>query len=361
MSSRQISLPLEALPDNAAGSLQPAKPPKPRDRKLEELNSNKRLAFALSELRDLRAQGQLSSEIFRVAQALVLCGLPYQPTDKTRIIRKVRLGDGSTLTVIFSAALESKMPYGSDRTLLYWMVDKAIKHQSPVVSWKRATEFLKDLGLAESGKNRKDLKERFKRLSGLTIVISRRNGDESILVPLIEEKNLPASVNPDGDQAAHNQLPIERISYGFKLNDRLFKDILAHNIPIPLKLLQKTHKQSQMQDLLIFLYWRSYAAQSETVIPWPMLESQLAHDDSNKRRIKARFRRAISMLRTIWPEFQAQARPAGLWIAPPSKGVQFLPDLQYKRRLKTPESPEDIRSIIETSAAKALGTDLRGT
>jgi hypothetical protein len=141
---------------------------------------------------------------------------------------------------------------------------------------RRATEFLRDLGLAESGKNRKDLKERFNRLSGLTIGISRRNGDDSILMPLIEEKSLPASImsedppiKPTGNDSllANKQAgagealdlpPVQRVAYGFKLNDRLFKDILAHNIPIPLTLLQKTRKQSQMQDLILFLYWRSY-------------------------------------------------------------------------------------------------------
>jgi hypothetical protein len=335
---------------------------KTRDLKLEALESNKKLAIALEQLRQLRNTGELTNEMIRVAQALVLCGLPYQPTDKTKLIRKVRLGDGSTLTVIFTAALEGQMPYGSDRTLLYWMVDKAIKYQSPFVSWKRATEFLKELGMAESGKNRKDLKERFKRLSGLTIGITRRNGDDSLLFPLIEEKHLPSSVDVKEDQEGHQLLPLaadqdphaepKEIVFGFKLNERLFKDLLSHNIPIPLKLLQKTQRKSQMQDLLIFLYWRSYAAQSETIIPWTALQSQLAHDDSNPRRIKIRFRQAISMLRTIWPEFAGEVRKAGLWIAPPLKGSHFLADLPVKRRLPTPETPNDIKQTIERSFSK---------
>jgi hypothetical protein len=172
-------------------------------------------------------------------------------------------------------------------------------------------------------------------------------------MPLIEEKSLPPSLisdlpmratdsdpTPESDQPGPSEVadlpPIQKVAYGFKLNHRLFKDILAHNIPIPLKLLQKTRKQSQMQDLMIFLYWRSYAAQSETMINWPTLENQLAHDDATKRRIKVRFRRAISMLRTIWPELRAEARRNGLWIAPPQDGIQFLPDLQTKRQLETP-------------------------
>ena len=111
-----------------------------------------------------------------------------------------------------------------------------------------------------------------------------------------------------------------------------------------------------MQDLLIFLYWRSYAAQSDTVIPWATLQSQLAQDDSTKRRLKVRFKKAISLLRIMWPEFRAEARPAGLWIAPPKDGVQFLPELQYKRRLPPGQIAADIRETAERSLLKTVGT-----
>jgi len=88
---------------------------------------------------------------------MVLCGLPYNPTTETRIIREARLGGGYTVTVVFGAGLSAEMPYGSDRTLLCRMVDKAIKSQSAFVSWETATEFLRDLRMVNSGKNRADL------------------------------------------------------------------------------------------------------------------------------------------------------------------------------------------------------------
>ena len=43
------------------------------------------------------------------------------------------------------------------------MVDKAIKSQSAFVSWETATEFLRDLGMVNSGKNRAGLKMRYRR------------------------------------------------------------------------------------------------------------------------------------------------------------------------------------------------------
>jgi hypothetical protein len=54
------------------------------------------------------------------------------------------------------------------------MIDKAIKTNSSFVSWETAAEFLQDVGMVNSGKNRADLKARYRRLSGLTIGIRAR-------------------------------------------------------------------------------------------------------------------------------------------------------------------------------------------
>jgi len=72
-----------------------------RDQAKEDVASKSRFAGKLAELRQLRDDGVLSEELIQVAQAMVLCGLPYNPTKETRIIRKARLGDGSTVTVVF--------------------------------------------------------------------------------------------------------------------------------------------------------------------------------------------------------------------------------------------------------------------
>ena len=311
-----------------------------RDRAREEVVSRSRFAGKLAELRQLRDDGVLSEDLIQVAQAMVLCGLPYSPTEETRIIRKARLGDGSTVTVVFSAGLSSEMPYGSDRTLLYWMVDKAIKSQSPFVGWETATEFLQDLGMTNSGKNRADLKKRYRRLSGLTIGVerSKAGSEEAMLMPFIEESRLPSSVDIKSEGRGEQLLPLEKLVFGFKLGDRIFREVLSHHVPVPLRLLQETKKKSQLQDYMLFLYWRCYAAQSETVIPWAGIREQLWQDDTNTRRVRQRFAEAIAALKILWPQMQAEALPQGLWVGPSRKGMQFLMEKQGTRRLVVPAS-----------------------
>jgi hypothetical protein len=311
-----------------------------RDRAKEDVASRSRFAGKLAELRQLRDDGVLSEDLIQVAQAMVLCGLPYNPTKETRIIRKARLGDGSTVTVVFSAGLSAEMPYGSDRTLLYWMVDKAIKSQSAFVSWETATEFLRDLGMVNSGKNRADLKMRYRRLSGLTIGVerSKAGSDETMLMPFIEESRLPSSVDIKSEGRGEQLLPLDKFVFGFKLGDRIFREVLSHHVPVPLRLLQETKRKSQLQDYMLFLYWRCYAAQSETVIPWAGIREQLWQDDTNTRRVRQRFAEAIAALKVLWPQMQAEALPAGLWVGPSRKGMQFLMEKQGTRRLVVPPS-----------------------
>src|ERR1700712_200681 len=314
--------------------------PKKRDRQSEDSSSKGRFVEELVKIREKRDAGSLGMQMTQIAQAMVLCGLPYSPTKETKIVRRARLGDGSTVSVTFSAGLDGiPMPYGSDRTLLHWMIDKAIKTQSPIVGWDTATEFLKDVGLADSGKNRKDLKQRYLRLTGLTIGVVRKGSTEStVLVPFIEESHLPNSVDLKADRNGQQLLKLDAQAFGFKLGDRIFKEILQYHVPVPFELLQATKKKSQLQDLLIFLYWRSFAAQTETLIPWESLREQLWKKDSAESRIRTRFREAIIVFKTIWPELNAEAEKAGLRIGPPHAGRSFLHQAKAGRRLPQPNA-----------------------
>ena len=56
-------------------------------------------------LREDRDTGALGDEVIKMAQALILCTLPYRPTQDRQIVRSARLSDGSTLRVTFTAGI----------------------------------------------------------------------------------------------------------------------------------------------------------------------------------------------------------------------------------------------------------------
>ncbi len=176
-----------------------------RNRAAEKTVAKGKQALRLGQLLDDRNTGKLGDEVIKIAQAMLLCTLPYSATTENHISRTARLGDGSTLTVTFSTGISDvPLPFGSDRKLLAWVFDRAINSESPMIAWESAWEYQKEMGLKRSGKNNKDLRERFHRISGLNINIERKDasGVAGKNFSIIDTYHLPPSitgrkVNPD--------------------------------------------------------------------------------------------------------------------------------------------------------------------
>lgn len=92
--------------------------------------------------------------------------------------------------------------------------------------------------------------------------------------------------------------------------------------------------RSQIQDYVLWLYWRAFAAKQDTLIPWRSVREQLWQNDSTEQRLYATMRRAIATLRAVWPEFRGEVNPkhfgpdeeraAGLLIGPPRGGIYMF-------------------------------------
>jgi hypothetical protein len=302
-------------------------PKKARNRKVEDHLSKTRQAAALAKVRIDRDANEGNEEIFQVAQALILCGLPYDKTNQTKITRTARLADGSVVDVTFSTGLKAGMPYGSDRSLLHFLFDKAVKNDSRFVSWETATEFLKMMNMAQGGKNRRDLRQRFLRIRSLTIGVERttKYGTTADLMPVIRHSHLPTSVDLRAEQRGQSLLPISSdVVFGVEIDPGFFADLKRHHVPTPAAIIRTTRNKSQLQDIMLWLHWRCYAANKPSLIKWEYLKMQLWQDDKTSRRIKVRFAEAITALRIIWPELQAEALKTGLMVAPPLRGRYLL-------------------------------------
>jgi hypothetical protein len=306
------------------------KPSKPRDRMAEHIKTSQRRAATVMELRRQREDEEWG-DLLMVAQALLVCGLPYRQTNERQITMKAKLA-GDTVSVTFTCCLqEVPMPYGSDRTLLHWLVDRAIRSEKPYVSWDTATEFIKDAGLSDHGKNFRDLRERFRRISGvaISIVREREGREKTLIIPIVEESTLPSSVDMKSERRGLRRLLGEK--FGVTLNARFWKEIREHHVPVPWQLIRSTRKQSQLQDHILFLYWRSYAAKAPSLVPWSGIEDQSAGTDSNPRRLKQRYKEALRTIRVIDPSFPGEIQENGIQIEP-YQG--FLKSGESRKRLK---------------------------
>ena len=315
-----------------------------RDYRAEIRNSRTELATKMVMLREARLEP--SPEVIVTAQFLIFMGLPNRSTPERVIRKSTRMGDGSQIVVTFTAMNEGvSLPFGSDVNMLHWMINRAIQLGSPFVSWETAQEYLTWMNLSKGGRTLKELRGRFERIAGLAITVQRTDSTdvETFVMPIVRASRLPKSVKPQDNQAtastaAHEEQQNRSRPRGLMFDESFFKDFIAHNVPMLKALLLLVSERPQLQQYIGFLGWRSWAASSATLIPWANLREQIWHGDSNERRIKQRFKETILALRIAWPELQAEARPKGLWIAPPLKGIQFIPSLPGPSRRVAPTS-----------------------
>jgi hypothetical protein len=308
----------------------------------EARNSKTELATKMVMLREARLEP--SPEVIVTAQFLIFMGLPTRPT-KERVIRKsTRMGDGSQIVVTFTAMNNGvDLPFGSDVNMLHWMINRAIQLGSPFVSWETAQEYLTWMNLSKGGRTLKELRARFERIAGLAITVQRTDSVdvETFVMPIVRASRLPKSVKPKKglvtiSEAVNRERQRRAHPRGLMFDESFYKDFIVHNVPMLKALLLLVSERPQLQQYIGFLGWRSWAASSATLIPWGNLREQIWHGDSNERRIKQRFKETIQALRIAWPELQAEVRPKGLWIAPPLKGIQFIPSFSGSSRKVLP-------------------------
>ena len=180
---------------------------------------------------------------------------------------------------------------------------------------------MRDLGQKPTGPNYARLRAAYHRVSSMAIVVERFGStEERGITPIMRNSRLPTSIKPRENGVEPIEGPV-----GILFDQAFFAEFMRNHVPFPWAMLRTLNQKPQMQDYIVFLHWRSFAAKSETLIPWDVLREQLWQDDSNPRRIRTRFREAIRILKVAWPELNAAAEPKGLRIGPPMKGSHLIP------------------------------------
>ena len=291
----------------------------PRNRSEEHAAVLAREALRIGQLVDDRNTGKLGEEAIKLAQVLILCTLPYSATHERQISRKARLGDGSTLGVTFIAGRQGiPLPYGADRRLLTWLLDRAITSGSPFVDWASCWQYQTDMGLSHSGKSNQNLQASFRRVRGLAIGIRRKDAqavaEENFFV--VRRSFLPKSISGEEEEtheACEAMNAEQEQRHGVLIDPVLFEDLRRFHVAVPWSLWKQVKGNSQVRDIVLWLYARCYAARSESVIPWATLSDQFGID-SNPRRQKSYAREAIRTLRLIWPQANIEAINAGILV-----------------------------------------------
>ena len=169
------------------------------------------------------------------------------------------------------------MPYGSDRVVFGAVMHHSITAESPVVTFKSAGEILKLFGQDDGGRGYRLLRERFKRLAGLSIHLhygrteeqanAGNTGEQSFI---IKRYALPTRKELEGERAGQAVMDLEPGGlYGVQLDTDFFNFLMEKKnlLLVPIELLKEFIDKPTGWDYCCFLVHRCGAAESFSVVP----------------------------------------------------------------------------------------------
>ncbi len=278
----------------------------------------------LAELSKLRTDLQHDPSLVLQAKALILCSLPYRPVAARSVTRSARLARDAWLHVTF-ASVDAGIPlaFGADRTLLGWIQTQA--YRDGFVAFETLTEFFRAFGLSDGGREYLRFRERLRRLESLAIRIryeTQRDIGSLHLRPILATFAPRAASAPEDrpSRVENPQLVLLRIPgrYGFQLDPTFHEYLRENKVPLPLPLMRAFKNSPQGWDFASLVLYRSYAARSRTIVPWPALVQQLGCEDRSPRRLKANLARVLEEIRIVYRTFPARFLHgrAGLQVEP---------------------------------------------
>jgi hypothetical protein len=286
----------------------------------------------------------LSGERLYTAVMLIVCGLPISEEPKNSIIRTAQLGDKSWVRVTFSRGNEQiSLPFGADRSMVYFLTNKAVLQQSPFLKWEYANEYMHLFNMdPRSGKNYKAVQARFVRVAYMNILVEYLDANQNIVdhwkSPLIDYARIAAEFDGEG-----NWRPSMTISKMLEADQQvrfgsiLFEQLKKNPVPIPIELILAAGKKYRVMDYMIFLCWRAFAGHSDSFIPWKYLQEQFDSRDSNLARWPEYFKIAYRTMKALPDpinQIRADINSAGIRIHPFPVGTSIFeghPKLGFRK------------------------------
>ena len=294
--------PLSALLPGIVETVTLAPPPKPVTPQGRHHHTTSR------QIAELIAIPQDSPEMGFMTRLLTLCSLPR--TDPGSRLQYKR--ETGPYKLVMIAGGDNRLPYGTlPRLLLAWVCTEAVRTQSRELQLGHSlAEFMRELGMnSDSGGttgNRTRLRQQIDRLFSCNVeLIQTAAGMKRGISSLIADER---ELWWDYRQPNQDTLWQSRI----RLGEKLYQEIVAHPVPIDMRILKAMRRSSLGLDLYMWLSYKTYSLLTATGaksqrLSWHQLYAQFGKDPakaSDKVTVDA-FRtdalRELRKLRLCWP------------------------------------------------------------
>jgi hypothetical protein len=275
------------------------------------------------ELWEARTEAAEKSARIVQARALILCAFPYARVSDRSVTRTARIGPSARMSVTYTSVDPAiPLPFGADRAFFAWMQTQALNRGS--IEFGALNEYLEAFRLGSSGREYRVAHERLRRLESLSMTIRVESPDTEEVVHLhpLKRATKPRQVEVICKRRGSIPLAVRRGRFGFELDPDFWQHLRSHPVPLPLALMRQFHNRPQAWDFAAFLFYRSFAARSPSVVPWNDLVDQLGARDSFPRRLKVSLARVLREILVVFPGFPPHFLPGfqGLAVAPWRQG-----------------------------------------
>jgi hypothetical protein len=310
--------------------------PKEREVPAKALTVQKKHHYTLERQIDdlLEIGGDNRPEVGFMARMLTLCSLPRTDPGNQGQYKRVN----GPYRLYMQAGPESKLPFGSlPRLLLAWICTEAVRTQSRDLELGQSLQaFMQELGIySTSGGKRGDrtrLRNQIERLFRAQIhmfyqVPGHTNHTKEMSSPISDHREFWWDYNaPEQDTLWQSKV---------RLGEPFFNEIIAHPVPIDMRILKKMKRSSLGLDLYMWLTYKTFSLAAKGKGPqrlsWMALYQQfgsrngVVDEHEAMRNFRKEAIRELKKLKLCWPAFSYSTPEGCLEIRPCMPSIKPKP------------------------------------
>ena len=256
----------------------------------------------------------------------VLCsvGLPYRDQGAVRSFER---SSGATSLRMEAGALpiaggagfeEVGLPFGPRaRLLLLHLCSLAVKSSSPIVEVEDSfTGFARALGLSTTGRNLRTLREQVRRMSCVSMRLSKDYGDSVDVFQGHIFSKMRATYNNEPNQK-------ELWPSFVEFSPDFFESLKNHAVPLRFEAIGALKHSSRALDIYAWLAHRLWRVNKPTSIKWTSLRFQFGGPAIGMGGFKRAFKTALKQVLFVYPEADVVITKRGLTIRCSAPPVRF--------------------------------------
>lgn len=197
------------------------------------------------------------------------------------------------------------VPFGTiPRIVLAWICTEAVRTKNrTLILGKSQREFLEKIQLHSNGRDIARMREQCMRLFRAVVSVEYENGqvEHSQRLPITNSDTIFWHKSPDVQSLWNSEL---------ELTKEFFEEVLAHPVPLDLRVFHALSKSPLAMDIYTWLTYRMFvmAATGQRIVrvPWLGLKAQLgtniADTPEGVRLFKSRFKKRLAEVLLFYPE-----------------------------------------------------------